>query len=192
MMNKQIFTATLLALSTSLVGCGDLGFDFDFTHDSPEYLIVGERENAKGDDPTAESDRLSFAELEFAGGWTSFTFDSGVGDIDERITGLQVLDAAVYGTAGESDVDADLSFVQRMEIYVVGEDGLPSFLLASYERNGELRNPAILPLYIHEEINLLEYMQEGLEFYTFLQGEHPERNVTFQTSLDFRGFSRGY
>ena len=190
-MNKQFFTAALLALSTTLVGCGDLGFDFDFTHDSPEYLIVGE-ESVKADDPMGDSERMSFSELEFTGGWTSFTFDSGVGEIDERITGLQVLNASVYGTAGAREVDADLSFVQRMEIYVVGEDGLPSFLLASYERDGELRNPAILPLRIHEDINLLGYMQDGLEFYTFLQGEHPERNVTFQTSLDFRGFSRGY
>ena len=86
-MSKQFFTAALLALSTTLVGCGDLGFDFDFTHDSPEYLIVGE-ESTKADDPMGESERLSFSELEFTGGWTSFTFDSGVGEIDERITGL--------------------------------------------------------------------------------------------------------
>ena len=64
-MSKQIFTATLLALSTSLIGCGDLGFDFDFTHDSPEYLIVGEDESVKSDDPMGESERLSFSELEF-------------------------------------------------------------------------------------------------------------------------------
>ena len=102
------------------------------------------------------------------------------------------MNASVFGTAGDSDERADLAFVQRMEIYVVGDDGLPSFLLASYDRDGELRNPAVLPLTIHEEVNLLDYMVEGLEFYTFLQGEHPERNVTFQTSLDFRGFSRGY
>ena len=188
---KTTLVTGLMALSTLMVGCGDLGFDFDFTHESPEYLIVGEKAGkADGGDVLSES--LSFSELEFAGGWTSFTFDAGVGEIDERITGLQVLNASVLGTAGDSDERADLAFVQRMEIYVVGDDGLPSFLLASYDRDGELRNPAVLPLTIHEEVNLLDYMVEGLEFYTFLQGEHPERNVTFQTSLDFRGFSRGY
>lgn len=190
-MKKNMITIALLALSTTLVGCGDLGFDFDFTHDSPEYVIVAE-ESVKADSGTLDSDALSFSELEFAGGWTSFTFDAGVGEIDERITGLQVLNATVYGTAGTSEMEADLSFVQRMEIYVLGDDGLPSFLLASYERDGDLRNPAILPLMIHEDVNLLGHMEGGLKFYTFLQGEHPERNVTFQTSLDFRGFSRGY
>ena len=190
-MKNQTLTLTLLALSFSLVGCGDLGFDFDFTHDSPEYLIVTEESN-KADSPLVESEALSFSELEFAGGWTSFTFDSGVGEIDERITALEVLDATVYGTAGTSDMEADLSFVERMEIYVVGKDGLPSFLLASYERKGELSDPSILPLHIHEEVDLLEHMNGGLEFYAFLQGERPDRNVTFQTSLDFRGYSRGY
>ena len=187
---KQLITTTLLALSTSLIGCGGLGFDFDFTHESPEYLIVG-AEAAKADGPVT-SEGMSLSELEFNGGWTSFTFDAGVGEVDERIDGLQVMDAVVYGTAGDGERDADLSFVQRMEIYVVGEDGLPSFLLASYERDGELRNPAVLPLHIHEDVNLVDYMQDGLEFYTFLQGEHPERDVTFRTALDFKGFSRGY
>lgn len=189
-MNTLRITA-IAAIATILTGCGDLGFDFDFTHESPEYLIVGEAEG-KADSALVTSESLELAELEFAGGWTSFTFDAGVGEIDERISGLQVLNATVMGTAGEREEDADLSFVQRMEIYVVGEDGLPSFLLASYDRDGALRNPSVLPLTIHEEINLLDYMAEGLEFYTFLQGEHPERNVTFQTSLDFKGFSRGY
>ena len=189
-MNTLRITA-IAAIATLLTGCGDLGFDFDFTHESPEYLIVGEAEG-KADSALVTSESLELAELEFAGGWTSFTFDAGVGEIDERISGLQVLNATVMGTAGEREEDADLSFVQRMEIEVVGEDGLPSFLLASYDRDGALRNPSVLPLTIHEEINLLDYMAEGLEFYTFLQGEHPERNVTFQTSLDFKGFSRGY
>ena len=146
-MKKNIITIALLALSTTLIGCGDLGFDFDFTHDSPEYVNVAE-ESSKADG-ALETDALSFSELEFSGGWTSFTFDAGVGEIDERITGLQVLNATVYGTAGPSEMEADLSFVQRMEIYVLGDDGLPSFLLASYERDGDLRNPAILPLMIH-------------------------------------------
>ena len=179
--------ATFGLLGVVLTGCGDLSFDFDFTHESEEYNIMTDPLDAS--ESTDDSAQLT---LDFSGGWTTFSFDADVLTLDQRIDGLQVLDAVVYGTAGDSETDADLSFVQRMEIYVVGEDGLPSFLLASYERDGELRNPAVLPLHIHEDVNLVDYMQDGLEFYTFLQGEHPERDVTFRTALDFKGFSRGY
>ena len=119
----RIITIAAIA-GTSSPGVATLGFDFDFTHESPEYLIVGEQDG-KADNALVTSESLELAELEFAGGWTSFTFDAGVGEIDERITGLQVLNASVVGTAGEREEEADLSFVQRMEIYVVGEDGLP-------------------------------------------------------------------
>ena len=190
-MKQNIIATTILGISTLLGGCADLGFDFDFQHDSPEYLIVAE-EGTKADSPLLESEALAFSELEFTGGWTSFTFEAGVGEIDERVNGLEVLHAGVRGTAGFSEYEADLDFVQRMEIYVVGDDGLPSFLLASYERDGELRDPSTLPLYIHEEINLLSYMEDDLKFYTFLQGEMPDRNVTFRMEMDFRAYSRGY
>ena len=50
-------------------------------------------------------------------------------------------------------MEADLSFVQRMEIYVLGDDGL-ILPARSYERDVDLRNPAIF-LMIHEDVNLL-------------------------------------
>ena len=62
-MKKNIITIALLALSTSLIGCGDLGFDFDFTHDSPEYVIVAE-ESSKADG-ALETDALSFPNSNF-------------------------------------------------------------------------------------------------------------------------------
>jgi hypothetical protein len=187
-MNHLHRTCLLFGALISVMGCDDSGFNFDFTHESPEYMIVAEESN-KADSLQVESTSLSFSELQFTGGWTTFSFDIGVGEIDPRISGLQVLGVSVLGNNGMGEGPADLSFVERMEIFVIGNDKEPSFLLASYEKKEELMDTSELPLRIHETINLLDYMEEGLEFGAFLQGDRPQRNVAFQTALDFRGFS---
>ena len=182
----RLSSIAFLLLCVSVGGCDTPTFDFDFTHSSPEYLIRGDSDR-KGDDGLEDNVEL-LPELTFAGGWTSFHFGSGIGDVDSRIEALETLQVTVSGIHPETGVGADIGFIQRLELYVLGEDGLPSFLLASFSQRDIGTTVREIPLEIHEFVDILPYVEDDLEFQVFLQGRHPKTSVEIQTHMVLRGY----
>jgi hypothetical protein len=88
----------------------------------------------------------------------------------------------------EGDRD-DLSFIERVDLYVVGRGGLPSFLMASYDRERDGYAMDVLPLVMHESVGLRLYMAKGLEFYVLLRGSLPDDDVSFRIASDFEVYT---
>ena len=178
----------ILILIFGFIGCDTPEFDFDFTHSSPEYLIRGDA--GLKEDSGDVAGKRTIPELRFAGGWTSFQFGSGIGEIDPRISALEALEITIGGLNPNTRRYANLGFIQRLELYVVGDDTLPSFLLASFSQRELADSRKDIPLEIHEYVDLLPYTENGLTFQVFLQGHHPQNNVEIHTELGMRGYGR--
>jgi len=191
MKHSSILLFGLLSMGFFTIGCGDLGFDFDFTHTSPEYQI-GEEGLLKADDPSSQTQGVEVSQLDFTGGWTEFTFDAGLEEVPKQLTGLEVRGVRFFGMDPESRENTSLEFVDRVEIYVLGDDGMPSFLVAAYQVGDQLDTSGGLRLEVVQHVNLIEYVEKGVTFYTFLQGSVPDARTNFHAEVDFRVYTRGY
>lgn len=173
--------------------CGSLDYEFDFSHESPTYVIDSAHPGVPSLEPgVTASELLDAQKIEFTGGWTGFRFDPDVGELPPELIGITVRGVSLVVTDVASAEHFDASFVERLELYVLGVGELPSFLLATYTR-GEDRaevEDGVVELSVVEEVNLKEYLSAGAEFYCFLQGTKPESKTAVQLLVDFYAYTR--
>jgi hypothetical protein len=182
-----IFAATALLMG----GCGNLDYAFDFTHASPDYEIV-EGEHAKADGAVSSVDEVDVSTLDFAGGWTTFTFDADITELPETLKGLEVRNVRVIAENAITGEPMAPEFMQRLELYTLSQDtGMPSFMLAMLDSDSRIDSDGA-ELTVTQAVNLLEYLEKGITFYAFLQGQMPSEPIVFRTEIDFRAYTRGY
>lgn len=184
-------TVTRYALAMLLTGAalqtaGCLTLEFGYTHTSDEYVIKG----SQSDEPAAsgKEDYAGGAQaIELTSGYTDLSLELSLDGVmdqldDLRMTGFRLERTATSLTSGDRD---DLSFLERVDLYVIGHDGLPSFLMATYDRERDGYALDVLPLTMHEQIGLRLYAQKGLELYVLLRGSLPTDDVSLRVAADF-------
>lgn len=176
-----------VALAVGAVGC--ISLDFPYTHESDEYVVAGKQEEQAG----AKADFAGGAQVvELTSGFTDLTLElqlDGVLDQldDLALTGFRMVRTGISEDEGTGDRD-DLSFIERVDLYVIGHDGLPSFLMGSYDRDRDGYALDTLPLTMHEELGLRLYIESGLEMYVLIRGSLPDDDVSFRIASDFEAY----
>ena len=174
--NFMFKNTIILLLSVFLIGCGNLDVNIRTSHSSPEYFVA-KYPSRPYDSPQG------LTSLNFSGGWTAFTFKVNSKNINNKVDSIRVVGAKLVGEHIESGKEFDGSFIQRLDIYTVGSDELPDFLLASYDKYDSVYNDSSLTLNIHEDINLKEYLSQSGDIYVFIQGYHP--GDSFKIYIEF-------
>ena len=179
------------AVALLMGGCGNLDYAFDFTHASPDYEIA-EGEHAKADGAVSAVDDVDVSTLDFAGGWTTFTFDADIAELPETLKGLEVRQVRVIAENALTGEPVAPEFMQRLELYTLSEEtGMPSFMLAMLDEDSRIDAEGA-ELTVTQAVNLIEYLEKGITFYAFLQGQVPSDPIVFRTEVDFRAYTRGY
>jgi hypothetical protein len=188
---NHISMGLFAAVALLLGGCGSLDYSFDFTHASPDYEIA-EGEHAKADGAVSAVGDVNVSTLEFAGGWTTFTFDVDIAELPATLKGLEVIQVRVIAENAITGEAIAPEFMQRLELYTLSEDtGMPSFMLAMLDENSRIDTEGA-ELHVLQAVNLTEYLEKGMTFYAFLQGQVPSDPIVFRTEVDFRAYTRGY
>jgi hypothetical protein len=191
-MRRNLLVGTIASVLAT--GCGSLDYEFEFEHESPVYVIDSPQPSAEAKKAFEDLGVFSDATtIDFSGGWTGFRFEPEVEDLPPELIGITVVGAALHATDGLTGEPALASFVERMELYVIGVDGMPSFLLASYTapRGGDPEAAqGQLTLEVVEEVNLRDYLAADASFYCYLQGQRPAQLVSVQLMVDFHAYTR--
>ena len=188
---KLIHIGLFAAVALLLGGCGNLDYSFDFTHASPDYEIA-DGEHAKADGAVAAVDDVDVSTLEFAGGWTTFTFEADITELPETLKGLEVREVRVIAENAITGEPVAPEFMQRLALYTLSEEpGMPSFMLAMLDADSRIDTEGA-ELTVTQAVNLIEYLEKGITFYAFLQGQVPSDPIVFRTEVDFRAYTRGY
>jgi hypothetical protein len=179
--------AATVASMLGLAGC--IPLEFGYTHESDEYVIVGQ--TTEEGEP-GKADFAGGAEpVELTSGFTDLAFELQLDGVMDQLDDMAMTGFRMQRTASsleEGDRD-DLSFIERVDLYVVGRGGLPSFLMASYDRERDGYAMDVLPLVMHESVGLRLYMAKGLEFYVLLRGSLPDDDVSFRIASDFEVYT---
>lgn len=176
---------TLAALAPLCLGAC-LSLDFPYTHTSDEYVVVGEG---------AEEGKSDFAGgakvVELTSGFTDLSLELRLDGVMEHLNDMALtgfrMERTPTSEADDKDRD-DLSFIERVDLYVIGRDGLPSFLMATYDRDRDGYALDELPLTMHEELGLRLYVEKGLKMYLMIRGSLPDDDVSFHISSDFQAY----
>lgn len=193
------FWAALVFAAAGLAACGSLDYEFDFSHESPTFVIDTGIPSTDGLEPVVNAPAFLDAEtIEFTGGWTGFRFKPDVTDLPAELVGITVREVDLLVTAVSTAEPMAADFIERLELYVIGTGDMPSFLLGTFTRvaahpDGEGGADAAefggVALQIVEEVNLKGYLEGGAEFYCFLQGIRPENQAAVQLLVDFYAYT---
>lgn len=179
---------TLLAASLAIGAAGCVSLDFPYSHESDEYVVSGQL--------TEEGAKADFAGgaqvVELTSGFTDLTLELQMDGVLDHLDDLALTGFSMERTITSEDEAGgdrdDLSFIERVDLYVIGRDGLPSFLMGSYDRDRDGYALDSLPLTMHEELGLRLYIEKGLEMYVMIRGSIPEDDVSFRIESDFQAY----
>ncbi len=171
-----------------LYGCG-VDPAFELVSQTPAVVLAGRSRGVTG--PLASASHgsalddgalsLPPASRGLSGGWTAVTVQLDGVDLPDQIASMNVTGVSVEATAGPAHPGpVDLSFLKRIELYVLGTGPLPSFLLAGWTQStASPASTATAPLELDvvQSVELKPYFERGLRVYLFVQGNAPPYDV---------------
>ena len=195
--DQAIVATVALTWAAASASCGGYEVDFLFVERSPAFVLQTTAiEGQDGDprDPARAQLPLLWGEadiLGFAGGWTTFAYTPDVASWPPELRAVTVEGAWIEAADLAAGTPVSLAFVDRLEVFVIGTDGLPSFLLAAYTRQPDVpADPGRVVLdAIEPGVDLLPYVQAGATLLLYVQGRRPEQDVVLRLAVDLHAFA---